>query len=154
MAAVAAGAAHVTHCFNAMPPLHHRDPGLVGAALDVPDVTVEVIADGVHLHPAVVRLVHRAVGAGRVCVVSDAVDRGARPDGVLAGTAVTQDGALRNLLDWGIRLVDAVAMLSATPARVLGREDIGRVAVGARADLVALDPGGALIASFVGGVQA
>ena len=153
-AAVAAGASHVTHCFNAMSPLHHREPGLAGAALDLPGVTVEAIADGVHLHPSVVRLIHKAVGAERVCVVSDAVDRGARADGVLAGAAVTQDVALRNLVGWGIRLVDAVTMLAATPARVLGREDIGRVAVGARADLVVLEPTGALLASYVGGVPA
>lgn len=152
-AAVAAGARHITHCFNAMPPLHHRDPGLVGAALDLPDVTVEVIADGVHLHPAVVRLVHRAVGAGRVCVVSDAVDRDPRGDGVLAGAAVSQDVAVRNLVSWGIRLVDAVTMASTAPANVLGRTDIGRIEVGALADCVLLDPTGALLATVVGGVR-
>jgi len=143
-AAVHAGARHVTHCFNAMRPLHHREPGLVGAALDLPEVTVEVIADGVHLHPAVVRLLWRACGASRLCLVSDAVDIGLPgagaaqlADGTLAGSRIGLDQAVRNLVAWGIPLVDALTMASVTPAARLG--STAALAAGAPADLTLLD---------------
>lgn len=155
-AAVDAGARHVTHCFNAMRPLHHRDPGLVGAALDLPDVTVEVIADGVHLHPAVVRLIWRTCGATRVCLVSDAVDVATDrvqdhrlADGTLAGSGIGLDDAVRNLVGWGVPLADALTMASTTPARVLRQE--GALVVGAPADLVALDDDLAVETTWVGG---
>jgi len=160
VAAVAAGARHVTHCFNAMRPLHHREPGLAGAALDLPDVTVEVIADGVHLHPAVVRLLWRACGAGRVCLVSDAVDLEApgvhaeggatrRTDGTLAGSRIGLDQAVRNCVAWGMPLADALTMASTTPAGVIGRD--GGLTVGAQADLVALDEGLSVDTTWVAG---
>lgn len=160
LAAIDAGARHVTHCFNAMRPLHHREPGLVGAALDRSEVTVEVIADGVHLHPATVRLVWRAAGPARVCVVSDAVELdfpearpegGAtrRPDGTLAGSRTGLDAMVRNLLSWGIPLVDALTMASTTPARVLGQP--GRITVGAPADLVVLDDTLQVVSTLVDG---
>lgn len=155
-AAVAAGARHVTHCFNAMRPLHHRDPGLVGAALDLPDVTVEVIADGVHLHPAVVRLVWRAVGRDRMCLVSDAVgllaaqDAETRlPDGTLAGSGIGLDDAVRNLVGWDVPLTDALTMASTTPARVVGQR--GALVEGALADLVLLDDDLQVVSTWVGG---
>ena len=151
-AAVDAGARHVTHCFNAMSPLHHREPGMAGAALELPGLTVEAIADGAHLHPAVVRLLWRARGAREICLVSDAVDLGdgeglqrgpdgalRRPDGVLAGSGIGLDSAVRNAVAWGIPLADALTMASTTPADALGRRDIGRLAVGTAADLVLLD---------------
>jgi N-acetylglucosamine-6-phosphate deacetylase len=141
-----------------MSPLHHRQPGLAGAALDLPGITAEAIADGAHLHPAVVRLMWRARGARGMCLVSDAVDlggadlgnarapltRGAdgalrRDDGVLAGTGMGLDTAVRNAVSWGIPLADALTMASTTPARVLGRDDLGRLAEGAKADVVLLD---------------
>jgi N-acetylglucosamine-6-phosphate deacetylase len=142
-AAVAAGASHITHCFNAMRPLHHREPGLVGAALDLPDVTVEVIADGEHLHPAVVRLIWRACGAQRVCLVSDAVDV-ALPgvsvaqleDGTLAGSRIGLDQAVRNVVRWGVPLADALTMASVTPGSRVG---LAGLVVGAAADLTLLD---------------
>jgi N-acetylglucosamine-6-phosphate deacetylase len=149
-AAVDAGARHVTHCFNAMSPLHHREPGLAGAALDL-DVSVELIADGEHLHPATARLIHRAVGPSRACLVSDAVDRGARPDGVLAGAAVTQATGVRNLVSWGIPLEHALTMAAATPASVIGHEAVIRP--GAPGDLVAVDDAGRLVATWVAGVR-
>lgn len=143
-AAVVAGAQHVTHCFNAMRPLHHREPGLVGAALDLPDVTVEVIADGVHLHPAVVRLLWRACGAARLCLVSDAVDIALPGDGVaqledgtLAGSRIGLDQAVRNLVGWGIPVADALTMASVTPGGRLGLPP--GIEVGADADLTLLD---------------
>ena len=154
--AVAAGARHITHCFNAMPALHHREPGLVGAALDLAGVTVEVIADGVHLHPAVVRLLWRACGAERMCLVSDAVDvdlpgTGAArlPDGTLAGSRIGLDTAVRNLVAWGIPLADALTMAATTPGSVLGRAQV--LAVGVQADLVLLDAGLDVVMTIVGG---
>jgi N-acetylglucosamine-6-phosphate deacetylase len=143
-AAVVAGARHVTHCFNAMRPLHHREPGLVGAALDLPDLTVEVIADGVHVHPAVVRLLWRACGPDRLCLVSDAVDvalPGAAAaelaDGTLAGSRIGLDQAVRSCVGWGIPLAEALTMASLTPASVLGVR--AGIVVGRPADLTVLD---------------
>lgn len=161
-AAIEAGASHVTHAFNAMRPFHHRDPGLLGAALESPGVTLELIADGVHVHPAAARLLARAAGPGRVALVSDAVppaglsegsfgsgrrrarlvaDRVLLPDGTIAGSAITMDGAVRNAVRWGLAgLGDALRMASSVPAGVLGLEARkGRIAPGYDADLVALD---------------
>lgn len=160
--AVAAGARHVTHAFNAMSSLHHREPGLIGAALDLPELTVEVIADGVHVHPAVVRLLWRACGPQRLCLVSDAVEVDAtvsgdsdeavrRSDGVLAGSRIGLDRAVRNAVEWGIPPADALTMASSTPARVLGRGDLGELRVGATADAVVLDEQLHVAATVVGG---
>lgn len=155
------GAAHVTHAFNAMRPLHHRDPGPIGAALEQPHVTIEVIADGVHLHPATVGMLIRAAGADRICLITDAVtpaglDAGTfrigsqeatlsngeirLPDGTIAGSAATMDAVVRNVVDWGCAtLIGALQMASAVPARVAGAsERKGQIAAGFDADLVAL----------------
>lgn len=157
--AVEAGARHVTHAFNATAGLHHREPGLIGAALDLAEVTVEAIADGVHLHPATVRLLWRVCGADRLCLVSDAAqvaglvstDAVRRPDGVLAGSAIGLDTAVRNTVSWGVPLVDALTMASTTPARVVGRDDLGAIRVGGAADLVVLDEQLAVVATVVDG---
>jgi N-acetylglucosamine-6-phosphate deacetylase len=153
--AVRWGARHVTHCFNAMSGLHQREPGLGGAALDLPEVTVELIADGVHVHPAAARLVWRACGAERVCLVSDAVDL-ALPgadaarlaDGTLAGSRMGLDQAVRNLVAWGVPLRDALTMAAVTPGRVLG---LPALDVGAPADLVLLSEDLDVVATVVGG---
>lgn len=156
-AAVDRGARMVTHVFNAAPPLHHRAPGLVGAALADDRVAVSVIADGVHLHPALLRVVARSKGPGGVVLVTDAVgweapaavERGLRlvdgaprnADGVLAGSALTMDGAIRTMVGCGaMDLATALDAASAVPCRVLGDTDCGTIAVGRRADLVALSP--------------
>lgn len=147
-AAADAGARMVTHLFNGMGPLHHRAPGLAGAALDDARLVPSLIADFVHVHPALVKL---ALGARPDAVlVTDAVateppvlERGGAaylPDGTLAGSTLTLDVALRNVVSIGVPLAPAVRHLTANPARVLGLRDRGRVAPGARADLVALDP--------------
>ncbi len=156
-----AGATHITHAFNAMHAFHHRDPGPVGAALQCDGVTAEVIADGVHLHPATVELLVRALGAGRVVLVTDGVSLaglesgvlrlGAEearlsegavrlPDGTLAGSAATMDAVVRNVIAWGCAdLPAAAAMAAAVPARVLGLAGRkGAIAPGYDADLVAL----------------
>jgi N-acetylglucosamine-6-phosphate deacetylase len=173
MAGFAAGARAATHVFNAMQPLHHREPGLVGAALSSDAITAEVIADGVHVHPAVVRLVHAAKGARRVALVTDAMMAAGLPDGEyalgdqpiavrggeartasgsLAGSTLTLDRAVRVCVEQaGIPLADALEMASATPAAHLGLADAGRIAAGARADLVVLDAGLRAIGTMVGG---
>jgi N-acetylglucosamine-6-phosphate deacetylase len=152
----AAGARLVTHAFNGMAPFHHRDPGLLGAALTDDRLAVSLIADLVHVHPAALRLAFRAKGRGGVVLVTDAVAwRAARvggigiehrdgaprlPDGTLAGSALTMDAAVRNVVDAaGIPLADAVQAAGAVPARLLGLTDRGRLEPGALADLVLLD---------------
>ena len=160
--AFGAGASHVTHAYNGMRPFHHRDPGPVLAAIDSPHVTLELISDGVHLHPATVRAIVRAAGSDRIALVSDAVppagsdggvfrvgdqdarltgDRVLLPDGTIAGGAATMGGIVRNMVEWGAAsLAEAVRMASTVPARVLGLSDRkGRLAPGFDADLVALD---------------
>jgi N-acetylglucosamine-6-phosphate deacetylase len=169
-AAVDAGARLVTHCFNAMPPLHHREPGLVGAALVDDRLAVSLVADGVHVHPAVLRLAFRTKPKGTVVLVTDAVAwraehvgdivvrfDGTAPrlaDGTLAGSAVTMDRAVRNVVDHcGVPLEDAVWAASTAPADLLGLADRGRITPGMRADIVALGPDLGVRATWVGGVQ-
>jgi N-acetylglucosamine-6-phosphate deacetylase len=147
-----AGATVVTHLFNGMSPFHHRDPGVVGAALDDERLTPTLIADLVHLHPAALRLafarvpsitvVSDAVGVGPGVATDVATDDGAatRGDGTLLGATTLLDGALANVVGIGIPVERAVASVTAAPARLLGLDDRGTLREGARADLVALDP--------------
>jgi N-acetylglucosamine-6-phosphate deacetylase len=145
--AIDAGARLVTHCFNGMPPFHHRRPGLVGAALFDPRVAVSLIADLVHVHPSAIGIAFRAKGASHVALVTDSAatsgpveDAPRLRDGTLAGTVLTMDAAVRNVVGHArIALVDAVRAASTTPAELLGLRDRGRIEPGARADLVALD---------------
>lgn len=160
LAAADAGARLVTHLFNGMGPLHHRDPGLVGAALSDERLTPSLIADGVHVHPAALRAAARARGPGGWVLVTDAVawrdgrleaggDRRVQvvdgaprlADGTIAGSSLAMDAALRRMVhEAGVPLQDAVAAASTTPARLVGRDDLGRLAPGARGDLVLLTP--------------
>ena len=156
-----AGARLLTHAFNAMPGLHHREPGPLGAALVDHLVTLEIVLDGHHVHPAVAAVVF-AAAPGRIALVTDAmaaagagdgdyrlggldvVVRNGRAtlgdDGPLAGSTLTQDAALRLAVGPGITPVQAVTALTATPARALGLGDrLGRIAAGFAADLVVLD---------------
>ena len=150
-----AGAAMVTHLFNAMSPLHQREPGVAGAALADDRVTAGLIADLVHVHPALLRTAFRTKGAGRIALVTDAVawraghlaaadvtlvDGAPRlADGTIAGSALTMDAAVRNVVDTaGIPLADALVAASTTPAGVLGDRTRGRIEPGARADLTIL----------------
>jgi len=153
------GVRTVTHLFNAMRPLRHRDPGIAGAALAREDVVVQIILDGVHLAPETAQLVWKAA-AGRVALVTDAVsgagvqegsyslggfevkirDGVARgPDGQLAGSVLTMIEAVRNLHALGVPLGDALAAGSTVPAGVLGALDVGRLAPGVAADIVVVD---------------
>lgn len=174
-AAVAAGARSATHVFNAMAPLHHRAPGLLGAALDLEQINCELIADGVHVSAPAMRLVRRAKGAGGLRLVTDAMAGagmpaaehrlGTRPvlvrdgratlvDGEsLAGSTLTMDVAVRNAVALlGLSVGEAVSLASANPARVLGVEGRkGAIAPGRDADLAVLDDGLRCVATMVGG---
>ena len=156
-ACVDAGARMVTHLFNGMDPLHHRTPGVVGAALTDDRLVAGLIADLVHVHPIAIALAFRAK-PGRIALVTDAVAwRAARigrieiavrdgaprlPDGTLAGSSLTMDLAVRNVVEHaGVPLEDALVAASTTPASVIGLGDRGVIAPGRRADLVVLDDG-------------
>ena len=162
-----------THLFNAMSPLHHREPGTAGALLADPRLRTGIIADGIHVDPAVVRIAHAAKGADGLVLVTDAMQAAGMPDGVyelsgravrveagvarledgtLAGATVTMDEAVRRLarfLDIGLEA--AIPMATRTPARALGVERIGEIAPGADADLVVLDRDGTVEETLVAG---
>ncbi len=175
--AFAAGATHVTHLWNAMAPLHHRRPGLVGAALADDAVTVEIVCDLHHVHPAVVALVAKAA-PGRTVLVTDAIGAtgattgraalGAVPveveggratlagdPGVLAGSVLTMEAAVENASGTaGLPLAAAIAAATSVPASVAGPTGalLGALMPGARADLVVLEPTLAVAATVVDGV--
>lgn len=161
-AAFEAGARQATHLCNAMPPLHHRKPGPIGAAFDNPEVTVELIADGVHIHPAMVRFLFAAFGAERMILISDSMmaaglddgeySLGGQPVTVRGNRATLHDGTIAGsntdlmsclstaVLNMNIPLESAVKAATANPARVLGLEGKhGVLAAGAAADAVVLD---------------
>ena len=160
-AAIDLGARHATHVFNAMRPFAHRETGVLGAALTSPLVTCELIADGVHVDAAAIRLLIAAKGPGSIILVSDATSATGMPDGRyalgsfavnvvcgvsrdsagnLAGSTLTLDRALRNLHALGVPLPQVLAMLTANPARALGLDGRkGALVPGADADLVFLD---------------
>jgi N-acetylglucosamine-6-phosphate deacetylase len=161
-AAFAAGVTMGTHLFNAMTPFHHREPGLPGALLTEPGIRASLIADGLHVHPAALRLAYAARGAAGLALVSDAMaalgmgdghyqlsgqavtvdaESARLADGTLAGSVVPLDAALRTIVSAaGCSVAAAVRMASQTPAEVLGLTDRGRIAAGMRADLIVLDP--------------
>jgi N-acetylglucosamine-6-phosphate deacetylase len=173
-AAVDAGVSYVTHLFNAMAPLHHREPALAGVALSDDRLRAGLIADGLHVDPAVVAVAARALG-DRLSLVTDAVaalgvppgpvplgrltaevsaeDGGVRlPDGTLAGSTLALDQAVRNLMAFaGVPLADAVAAVTTVPARVLGLADRDTLTAGAAGDLVLLEDDGTLVATVIGG---
>ena len=176
--AIGWGAAQGTHVFNAMRPLHHREPGTVGAILAHPEVMAEVIADGVHLHPLVVRLLLTAKGPSNAALITDAIEGAAMPDGeyslggvttyvrdgtaafadgTLAGSVLTMNRAFHN----AVRFADlpphvASGHASANAARQLGLSDrLGTLEVGKEADLVALHPATGEVAwTLIGGAVA
>lgn len=175
MRAISAGLTGFTHLFNAMSPLHHRNPGAVGAAFDSGS-WCGIIVDDVHLHPAVVRLAVRAKGIERLMLVTDAMPsvgtedtefmlQGKRitvrngvcifEDGTLAGTHLDMASALRNTIEeTGLSVADAAVMASATPARFLSLEHHGALAPGKRADWVWLDDQLRPRGTWIGGERA
>ncbi len=159
--AFAAGVCHVTHLYNAMSAFHHREPGIVGAVADCKQVEAELICDGVHVHPAVIRATFAMLGAERMILISDSMRAAGMPDGhyELGGQKVTVQGKLALLEDGtiagsvtslpecfryavrevGIPLEEAVACVTINPARSLGIDkECGSIAVGRKADLVLL----------------
>ena len=159
-AAYKAGANHATHLFNAMPPLHHRDPGIIGAAADNPDVMVEVICDGIHINPAVIRIIFKIFGDNRVILISDAMramgmedgtyelggqdvfkhgHRATLADGTLAGSATHLFDCVRNAVSFGIPLESAIKAATRNPAKSIGADHIGGFSVGKEADILLVD---------------
>jgi len=174
LAAIGAGARQATHLFNRMPPLDHRSPGLVGAVLQAEEVAAEIICDGVHVHPAVMRAAIAAKRPSRVLAITDGTAvsglpagsrarLGGRPiiaglstatleDGTMAGSVLTMDRAFRVLVGHvGLSLVDAVTVTSTTPARELGLVGHGVLAPEAVADLVVLDANFGVVQTYLGG---
>lgn len=173
-AAFAKGARHMTHLYNAMPGLHHREPGPIPAAVEHPEVTAEIIADGVHIHPAMVRLAFKLFGDDRMILVSDTLRAAGLGDGVydLGGQDVTVKGPVATIeagnlagsvsdlmrcltvavKDMDIPLVSAVKASTINPARAIGLEDRGVIAPGYVADAVVLDQDLSIKAVVVRGV--
>jgi N-acetylglucosamine-6-phosphate deacetylase len=172
-AARSAGLSSATHLFNAMAPFNHRSPGPIGAVLADDSVVAGIICDGIHVDPIAVRMAWNALGPTRMSLVSDASpalgmphgrmqlagfeiihdETGVRTvDGVLAGSALALDQAVRNLIACsGCDLADALATVTTTPADLLGLTDRGRLRVGTRADLTILDADANLVATVVNG---
>ena len=166
--AIDAGARLFTHAFNASGPLHQRQPGALGAALADDRIAISLIADGVHVHPSVLKVAWRAKPRGKVALVTDAtawragrlagagvdlVDGAPRlVDGTLAGSSLTMDAAVRFMVSQvGAGLVETLAAASMVPAGLLGLDDRGVIAPGRRADLIALDADLSVVATWVGG---
>ena len=162
-AAVDAGVTHLTHLYNAMPGIHHRNPGVIPAAVENQNVRAEIICDGLHIHPASVRLAFSAFGGERMIIVSDSGRCAGQPDGtrfdiggqfatVIGGVAKLDDGTiacsasnmwacLHNVVSWGIKEEDAVRAASYNPACAIGADKlVGSIEEGKIADFVVCDP--------------
>ena len=172
-AAVAAGARMFTHLFNAMRPLHHRDPGVIAAALAPSPALAAIIADGVHVHPAILRLACSARGKDGMILVTDKValanasaaekkaarargsirDGAARlKDSTLAGSIISMLDGVRVMVEKvGVSVGDAAVMAATNPANLVGAGDRGRIQVGARADLIVLNRALELKSVFIAG---
>lgn len=170
---ISAGADHATHTFNAMRALDHRDPGILGAVLEDNELTADIIADGIHVHPSILKLFLRAKGADRAILITDAISATGMPDGIyklggfevqvsngrceyqgkLAGSVLTLDRAVRNVMSFaGWQLQQAVRLATLNPAQRLGISDQrGLLAPGRRADLVLLTPEGQVVHTIIGG---
>lgn len=155
MVAFEHGVSHITHCCNAMPTIHHRNPGITVAALEKEGISIQAIVDGIHLHPGMVRLMHKLKKPEQIVLITDALqamgtgdgiyhfgghevtvqDGVARlSDGTLASSTVTMNRSLEIAQKMGLRLSDAIIMSSETPARILRLENRGKIAEGYTAD--------------------
>jgi N-acetylglucosamine-6-phosphate deacetylase len=172
-AGIVAGADHATHTFNAMRPLDHRDPGILAAVLEDDSLSADIIVDGIHVDPSVVRLFLRAKGDDRAILITDAISATGMPDGAyrlgdfevqvkdgrcesagkLAGSVLTLDRAIRNVMNFAHwQLQRAVKLATLNPARLLGvTNQRGIVATGRRADLVALTHDGNVVHTIIAG---
>lgn len=173
-AGIAHGVRHAVHAYNAMRPFSHRDSGVIGAVLTSPEVSAELIADGVHVDETAMRMLVQAKGAGGMILISDGISATGMPDGKymlgefevtvsggicrnaegkLAGSTLTLDRALRNIVAMGTPLADAVRMLTLNPATLLGLEfKKGALRPGADADIVLLNDGLRISGVWVRGV--
>ncbi len=160
-AGIAAGATHLTHLYNAMPALHHRKPGAIAAAAEAEQVSAELISDGQHVHPAMVRLAFRMFGAARIVLISDSLRCCGMPDGeyelggqqvflsggvarlsdgTIAGSATNLYDCMLRAISFGISREDALRAATYNPARQLGcLDEVGSVANGKRADFILCD---------------
>jgi N-acetylglucosamine-6-phosphate deacetylase len=171
-AGVSAGARHATHTFNAMRPLNHRDPGILGEVLTNTRLSADIIADGIHLDPAIVQIFLKAKGKEDAVLITDAISATDMPegryilgaievevkdgkclaDGKLAGSVLTMDRAVRNIMQFaGWDLQQSVRLASENPARVAGLKTRGRIEAWARADFVVLDSTGKVMKTVIGG---
>jgi N-acetylglucosamine-6-phosphate deacetylase len=171
--AIAAGARHATHLFNRMPPLGHRAPGLVGAILESAEIAAEIICDGYHVHPAVVRAAIAAKGASRIMAITDGTALSGLPvgsravlggqtivsresaafltDGTMAGSVLTMDRAFRLLVrNMGLSILDAATVCATTPAHELGLAQRA-IVTDAIADLVVLDDTLSVVQTYIDG---
>jgi len=167
------GARHLTHFYNAMTGLHHRNVGVVGWALTQPDVTFDIIADGIHVHPTMLEFACRTKGADKVSLISDSIAAVGIGDGefeiwgekisvknghtqnqsgTIAGSVISLLDAVKRMRSLGFSDVEVSRMASRNPAMLLGLHDeLGSLVVGQRADIVALDDAGDVKLAFVGG---
>lgn len=172
-AGIAAGADHATHTFNAMRPLDHRDPGILGAVLEHRELMADIIADGIHVHPSLIDLFIRAKGLDRAILITDAISATGMPEGLydlgglevevrnqrceyngrLAGSVLTLERAVRNVMDFArLDLQDALRLATFNPAALIGvSEQRGSLRPGSRADIVVLTPEGQLVQTILGG---
>ncbi|MCR5467448.1 MAG: N-acetylglucosamine-6-phosphate deacetylase, partial [Lachnospiraceae bacterium] len=157
-----AGANHVTHICNAMPPFNHRNPGIIGAACDNDKVYAEVICDGIHIHPSMIRTLFKLFGKDRLVFISDSMEATGMPDGeyelggqkvfkkgnlatlkdgTLAGSVTNLFDCMKNAVSFGIPLGAAVKCATVNPAKSIGAfPNIGSLEVGSRADILLLNP--------------
>ncbi len=172
-AGIAAGAVSATHTFNAMRNFDHREPGILGVVLDEGSLFAEIIADGYHVDPSVLRLFWKAKGADRAILITDGISASGMPDGrymlgtlevevkdgkcmsggAIAGSTLTMDRAVKNFREFtGAELGEAAGLAGRNPARMLGLEErFGWLAAGRRADLVVLAEDGVLRETVLGG---
>jgi len=171
--AFSAGAHHMTHFMNAMPQLHHRDPGPIGWGLSRDDVTCDIIADGIHLERYVLKLLLKTKGARGLSLISDSIAAAGKGDGdfqiwgetisvkngrtsnvhgSIAGSVITMLDAVRMMRSLGVSDVDVARMAASNPAKLLGIDrECGSIEEGKRADLVAIDANGEVKLTIVGG---
>ncbi|HEY3884880.1 MAG TPA: amidohydrolase family protein, partial [Vicinamibacterales bacterium] len=176
LAAIRAGATQATHLFNRMPPVAHRAPGLAGAALESDEITAEIICDGIHVHPAMIRVALAAKRAERIMAITDGTagsgltpgseatlggrrihvrDAAYLDDGTIAGSVLTMDRAFAKLAAHAaVSFTDAATVCSTTPARTLGLQGFGVIAQGAAADLVVLDRDLRVVQTWIAGALA
>ncbi|HKS08301.1 MAG TPA: N-acetylglucosamine-6-phosphate deacetylase [Pyrinomonadaceae bacterium] len=170
--ALAAGARHMTHFMNAMSPLHHRSPGPIAWGLANDDVTFDMIADGIHLDPFMLKLLVKLKGVRGISLISDAIAAAGKGDGdyaiwgetisvkdgrtanalgSIAGSVITMLDAVRVMRSLDLSYIDIARMASTNPAHLLGLSDCGSIAPGKRADLIALDADGNVRLTLIGG---